>query len=206
MKQTQSARLLILGLTLSLAATGCHHNPQYVKPITSATTGGPEDIGPGKAIEDKGIQGNPTGEPMSHPLTSNMVGWVEHPDILEAQTVYFDADSSTIKVSEKPKLSAVADYLKANSANGVRVQGHCDERGTEEYNRALGERRALALREELIALGIAADHVDTVSFGKDKPADPGHTEAGWSKNRRGVFVVLTQPGNLAKGDSPSARN
>ena len=75
----------------------------------------------------------------------------------------------------------------------VQVEGHCDERGTEEYNRALGERRALAAREALIGLGIASDRVDTISYGEDKPAVPGHNESAWSKNRRGAFVLLTPP-------------
>ena len=91
-------------------------------------------------------------------------------------------------------MAAVADYLKANSAKAVRVEGNCDERGTEEYNRSLGERRALAVREELIRLGIDPTRVDTISYGKDRPADPGHDEAAWSKNRRDDFIVLTKPG------------
>ena len=70
------------------------------------------------------------------------------------------------------------------------VEGHCDERGTEEYNRSLGERRALALRELLVAAGVSADRVHTLSFGKDKPVETGHNEAAWSKNRRGEFILV----------------
>jgi peptidoglycan-associated lipoprotein len=76
----------------------------------------------------------------------------------------------------------------------VEVDGHCDERGTEEYNRALGERRALALREELISLGVDPNRIDTVSYGKDRPAETGHDEAAWRKNRRGEFLLETPPG------------
>jgi peptidoglycan-associated lipoprotein len=107
--------------------------------------------------------------------------------------VYFDFDSSVLKTVEKPKVRAVADYLKANAANAVKVEGNCDERGTEEYNRSLGERRALAVREELIRLGIDPTRVDTISYGKDRPVDPGHDESAWRKNRRDDFVVLTPP-------------
>ena len=78
-------------------------------------------------------------------------------------------------------------------ATAVLVEGNCDERGTEEYNRSLGERRALAGREYLIKLGIDADRVDTITYGEDRPADPGHNEAAWAKNRRDDFVVLTAP-------------
>ncbi len=120
-------------------------------------------------------------------------GWLEDAQALKAETVYFDFDSSVIKASEKPKVSAVADYLKANSAKAVRIEGNCDERGTEEYNRALGERRALAVREELIRLGIDPTRADTISYGKDRPVDPGHDESAWRKNRRDDFIVLSPP-------------
>ena len=73
------------------------------------------------------------------------------------------------------------------------IEGHCDERGTEEYNRALGERRALSVREFLVTLGVAPDRVETVSFGEDRPADPGHSSAAWDKNRRGEIVLLSPP-------------
>ncbi len=83
--------------------------------------------------------------------------------------------------------------MKKNPANALKIEGHCDERGTEEYNRSLGERRAFALREYLTNLGINPGLIDTVSFGKDQPADSGHDEAAYAKNRRGVFVVLMPP-------------
>ena len=90
-------------------------------------------------------------------------------------------------------MAAVADYLKANSGKAVRVEGNCDERGTEEYNRSLGERRALAVREELIRLGIDPTRVDTISYGKDRPAAPGHDESAWKQNRRDDFIILSPP-------------
>ena len=75
----------------------------------------------------------------------------------------------------------------------MRVEGNCDERGTEEYNRALGERRALAVREELIRLGIGPTEVDTISYGKDRPVAQGHDESAWKLNRRDDFIVLSPP-------------
>jgi peptidoglycan-associated lipoprotein len=114
----------------------------------------------------------------------------EDPAALAAYTVHFDYDSSTIKSSDESKLSAVAEQLKSHSGTAVRIAGHCDERGTEEYNRSLGERRALALREKLLGLGIDPKRVDTRSYGEDKPVDPGHNEAAWAKNRRGEFILL----------------
>ncbi len=124
--------------------------------------------------------------------------WEPNAKIFEAQTVYFDFDKSTIKASERPKVEEVARRMKSEfPGKGLRIEGHCDERGTEEYNRALGERRALAVREMLISLGLSADVVETISFGEDRPAVPGHNEAAWSKNRRGVFIHLTPPSSAA---------
>lgn len=108
-----------------------------------------------------------------------------------AQTVYFDYDSAKIKPSEVSKLEAIAAVLKGNSKNLI-VEGNTDERGTAEYNRALGERRAEAAREELIRLGIAASRITTISYGKDRPADTTHDEAAMAKNRRDEFVVVGQ--------------
>jgi peptidoglycan-associated lipoprotein len=83
--------------------------------------------------------------------------------------------------------------LKGHPGQALRIEGNCDERGTEEYNRSLGERRALAVREELIRLGIDPTRADTISYGKDRPADPGHDESAWKKNRRDDFIVLSPP-------------
>jgi len=105
--------------------------------------------------------------------------------------VYFEFDRSTVRASEAAKVQEVANRFKnENPESDLLIEGHCDERGTEEYNRSLGERRALALRELLVAAGISSDHVHTTSFGKDKPAEVGHNEAAWSKNRRGEFILV----------------
>ena len=112
-------------------------------------------------------------------------------EIFKNQTVYFGFDRATIKASEGSKLKDVAKVLKEKDQTKVQIEGHCDERGTEEYNRSLGERRALALREYLINLGVTADRVFTISYGEDKPAVPEHTDAAWEKNRRGEFILLS---------------
>jgi len=106
-------------------------------------------------------------------------------------TVFFDFDSSVVKTSEKTKVGTVAHYLKSNPTAAVEVEGHCDERGTEEYNRSLGERRALAVREELALKGVDPKRIYTISYGEDRPAVNGHDDAAWSKNRRGEFILLT---------------
>lgn len=105
------------------------------------------------------------------------------------QTVHFAFDSAVVRDSDQSKLVLVAEKLRATPGSKLLIEGNCDERGTEEYNRSLGERRALALREELVKQGINADDIHTISYGKDKPVDDGHDEAAWSKNRRGDFVL-----------------
>ncbi len=105
--------------------------------------------------------------------------------------VYFDFDSARIRPSEDAKLQAVAAYLKSNPGKLV-VEGYCDERGTAEFNRALGERRALAAREELVKEGADGSRITTISYGSDRPADMGHDEAAWSKNRRCEFGIVNQ--------------
>ena len=120
-------------------------------------------------------------------------GMVQDETILEKQAVYFDFDSSAVKASEKHKIAPVAEYLKSNLTHKIRIYGNCDERGTEEYNRSLGERRALALRTELLGQVIDSERIDTVTNGKDKPKALGHDEASWRENRRGDFVVLLPP-------------
>ncbi|MBK9139544.1 MAG: OmpA family protein [Verrucomicrobia bacterium] len=110
-----------------------------------------------------------------------------------AQTVYFDFDSSLVKASEQGKAQSVGNEMKAKPQAKLMIDGHCDERGTEEYNRALGQRRAAALREFLIRYGLSPDQIYTRSFGEDRPVDPGHNEEAWRKNRRGEFILLLPP-------------
>ncbi len=109
---------------------------------------------------------------------------------LAADTIHFAYDSAVIRDSEKASLQSVASALSADPNAKLMIEGNCDERGTEEYNRALGERRALAAREDLAKLNVDPMRIRTISYGKDKPADPGHNEAAWKKNRRDDFVLL----------------
>ena len=88
-------------------------------------------------------------------------------------------------------MGAVAEALSNNPENKILVEGHCDERGTEEYNRALGERRALSIRDILVEKGISPDRIRTMTFGEDRPADPSLSETTYRLNRRGEFVLLT---------------
>jgi peptidoglycan-associated lipoprotein len=104
--------------------------------------------------------------------------------------VYFDYDSSQIKDSERSKLDAVASQLQGSAAENLIVEGNADERGSNEYNLALGERRALAIRAYLVGLGIDGNRVQTKSLGEEQPVAAGHDEESWSQNRRGEFVLV----------------
>lgn len=104
-------------------------------------------------------------------------------------SIYFDFDKSVIKDDAKATLDKHAQWMKYNTLATVVIEGNCDERGTAEYNLALGQRRADAAAKYLINMGVAKDRLKTVSYGKEKPVDPGHNEAAWSKNRRDDFVI-----------------
>lgn len=114
-------------------------------------------------------------------------GGTEHPGMFTP--VFFAYDSAQVSDSERAKVEEVARHLKQNASVAVIIEGHCDERGSNEYNLALGERRALAVRAYLTGLGISADRIQTKSLGEESPADPGHDETAWSANRRGEFVI-----------------
>jgi len=103
--------------------------------------------------------------------------------------VLFDFDKSEVREDGRKTCQVVADYLRKNPKAKLQIEGHCDERGTAEYNLALGERRAAAVMTYLVSLGASKANLSTVSFGKEKPLDPGHDEGAWAKNRRAHFVL-----------------
>jgi peptidoglycan-associated lipoprotein len=198
MNLNKIASRLVLGVLLTVAAAGCKHTPTKVTDVdkggkTTSRTGNQEAGEPIRRDDKVGSTDNPN--PFGTPPNPSGLheGWAPNAEIFKAYTCHFDFDSSNVKAADKPNLEAVASQLKSNPAWAVRVEGNCDERGTEEYNRSLGERRALALRESLISLGIEATRVDTISYGEDKPVATGHDEAAWKQNRRGDFIQLTPP-------------
>ena len=106
------------------------------------------------------------------------------------QSIYFDFDAFTLSEAARDALAKNAVAIKKNKGMKVQIQGNCDERGSDAYNLALGEKRAKAAYDYLITLGTPANQLYVISYGKERPADPGHDEAAWSKNRRDDFVVL----------------
>lgn len=104
--------------------------------------------------------------------------------------VFFELNSSSLTAEGRQTLSVQADFLRANPAQRIVIEGHADERGTREYNLALGDRRATAAKNYLVALGISPDRIETISYGKERPAVLGSDEAAWAQNRRAVTVLV----------------
>jgi peptidoglycan-associated lipoprotein len=156
----------VAALALVLSAAGC----QQTAPVT-------EDTDTGGATTD------------FKPDTGD-IETVETVELAELKTVYFDYDKAAIRADQRGNLQADADSISAQKALGVvTLQGNCDERGSEEYNLALGERRAASVKKYLVDLGIPSSRLRTVSFGESKPAVPGHDESAWKWNRRVDFAV-----------------
>ena len=110
----------------------------------------------------------------------------------DLQPIYFDFDKYDLRSSDREILSLNAVVLKDNPTVKIRIEGNCDERGTVEYNLALGERRASSARDYLINLGIDSDRISIISYGKEKPKYSGHNEESWSRNRRDDFIIVSQ--------------
>jgi len=106
--------------------------------------------------------------------------------------LFFELDSSDVSAAGQQVLQANAGILKKYPTWQITIEGHCDERGTAEYNLALGERRALSAKNYMVSLGVPADKIKTVSYGKEFPFDPGHDDGAWSKNRRAHFVITAK--------------
>lgn len=192
MKLNRIALSLVVALAATLATTGCKHKPPQVTTIPGPMPGTVGGENPGPTIG--GTYGGPGGvETTGGGATTSLdefEGMIKDPAALAAYTIHFSFDSAVVKSSEQGNISAVASALSANQSDKLLIEGNCDERGTEEYNRALGERRALAAREALAKAGVNPDRIRTISYGKDKPADPAHDEAAWAKNRRDDFILL----------------
>lgn len=142
------------------------------------------------AISPSGMEGGTGGIENAPPVSTNP-GEAGTPST-ELATIYFGYDSYALTGEARNSLKSNADWLKANPNGRVQIEGHCDERGTNEYNMALGDRRANAVRGYLMKMGIDRGRIDTISYGEERPADVGHDESAWARNRRAVFVVLSR--------------
>jgi len=165
----------VFTLCLIVALTACskkdvvQDEPAFGASGDGSTTTGNESVG--SADLGAGDAGTPSGD---------------------LRTAFFAYDSYALGGDAREALKFNANWLKENPSATVQVEGHCDERGTTEYNLALGERRANAAKDYLQKLGVEASRVTVISYGEERPSDPGHDESAWGRNRRAAFVLLSQ--------------
>jgi peptidoglycan-associated lipoprotein len=192
MKTEKLFRLAVVTLMVGAVAAGCTRRPQNTTPLLGSRAGFTDR--PGGPIDPAAPM---TGDiPASNVIFDNMIADRE---TFRDSTVYFAYDQATVRPSEVSKLERVASQMRSFPGKALRIEGHCDERGTEEYNRSLGDRRAQSVREQLSRLGMDANMIQTITFGEERPALSGHDESAWSKNRRGEIILLTPPTATAQG-------
>jgi len=191
MRVRSSMRLLVAAglLVGSLALFGCPKRPDVVQ--APPAPAGPAAAAPAPSPAQPQapmVQVTPPATPVQ-PAPAAPQQPAAAPMASPLKDVFYDFDKSNIRDDQKAALSDDVAWLKANPSAKVLIEGHCDERGTVEYNLALGERRAKGAKDYLIAAGIAADRISTISYGKERPFVLGHDEAAWKWNRRSHFVL-----------------
>ena len=187
----RSAAALVMMMALGAGACG-KKEPPVARPMPPPPPSDDAGMARPPAPPDPGDEPAPV-PPV--PVTDDAIGSKSIDDINREsplQPVFFGLDQSEVDQAGQQLLQRNADVLKKYGTWQITIEGHCDERGTAEYNLALGERRAVAARNYLVSLGVSADRIKTVSYGKEFPFDPGHTESAWAKNRRAHFVVTAK--------------
>ncbi len=177
MKSRLTLGIALVVVVAALAVSGCAHKKPALP--TNPT--------------DTGTQTTPPPAPPAQRDTTID----EHPgqqteDVAALNDVHFDYDSSDLTDEAKATLSENGAYLLKHTDVSISIEGHCDERGTVQYNLALGERRAQSAKDFLVSYGVPASRISTISYGKEQPLDPGHDEAAWAQNRRAHFVKVGQ--------------
>ena len=188
-------RIAVILTAASLAAAAaCHKNaPPVARPTPPPPTGAAST-----PVTRPPTPPDPVREPTTvpaEPVRDDAIASASLDDLTRnspLKPVFYELDSSDVSPAGQRALDENATLLKRYSAWAVTIEGHCDERGTAEYNLALGERRAVAARAYLVAQGISADRLRIVSYGKEVPFDPGHDESAFAKNRRAHFVITAK--------------
>ncbi|HEX8741042.1 MAG TPA: peptidoglycan-associated lipoprotein Pal [Casimicrobiaceae bacterium] len=173
-------RNILFAALIAVALVGCSTTATKPAPVVESGAGtsasGAETSGAGNA----GVNGN---------AGASATDELHNPaSILSKRSVYFDFDSFVVKDEYKPLVEAHARYLQSHPTARMTIQGNTDERGSREYNIALGQKRADAVKRMMVLLGAGDSQIETVSFGKEKPKNPGHDEAAWAENRRDDIV------------------
>lgn len=147
-------------------------------------------LGLSGCASNKGAGNNDSDEMIAEGFTLELNGDSDSRKAGALQTILFPFDSNELTSDSKARLRANAEFLENNKDIKVQIEGHCDERGSIQYNLALGERRAKATREYLINMGISSSRISIISYGKERPVAYGHDNGAWSKNRRSNFVIV----------------
>jgi peptidoglycan-associated lipoprotein len=164
-------------LAVALIAAGCASKEKQpdaaVTDRSTGTTAPSATTTPGTSSTTPRTTQSVTGNPLTDPG-----------NILSKRSVYFDFDSNAVKDEYRNMIQAHARYLNDNRSRNIRIEGNCDERGSREYNLALGQRRAESVKKVMTVLGVQDGRIETTSYGEEKPKNPGHDEAAWAENRR----------------------
>jgi peptidoglycan-associated lipoprotein len=186
----RSLILSVLVLSFLGMATGCKTGPTAEAPVTTPPAFESSPQAAEKVDESSGFrEAEPEAEPVRE-SSSSLAEKLNTQGVLKP--IHFDFDKYDLRSDAVRTLGDNAGRMKEHSQFKVRIEGHCDERGTVEYNLALGEKRARAARDYLVSLGTPASRLRIISFGKERPVDPGHNEEAWSLNRRAEFIFLAE--------------
>ena len=196
--QPSLPRRTLAGVVLvGLLGASCVRNPAPVEPERPAPPPGARQVAPVTPLPPAAGDAAPPAPRLPPPpplpeedITSRPLEEINREAPLQA--VFFGYDSSELDAAARVAVEANADVLERNPLWVIAIEGHCDSRGTPEYNLALGERRAYAVRDHLVSLGISPDRMQTISYGEEFPFVPGETEDAWAANRRAHFVVTGQ--------------
>ena len=182
MKSDTLKNFIIIGMMLAIVsvAPGCTKKGAKANAMAGGGAGSEDMMQPGGGIG---------GQPLTEQQMQEGQRDATYSETAALRDVFFDFDRSDLREDSRAAIDANAGWMKNNPGMKVQIEGHCDERGTEEYNLALGERRASAVKNYLVSLGVDSRRLYTISYGEELPVDPGHSEEAWSKNRRAHFVA-----------------
>jgi len=183
---------IVVAVTLAIAVTTACGKKKVATgpqppPTEEAAVVPPTPPPPSERVEERSVVAT---APADESITNKSLDDLNRDSPLKP--VFFPLDSAELDSSGQAIASANAQVLKKYTTWGITIEGHCDERGTAEYNLALGERRAVAVKTYLSSLGVSPDRIRVVSYGKEFPFDMGHSEDAWAKNRRGHFVITSK--------------
>ena len=195
--RTREALSLAVGLGLMTLLACSHPKPVVAPPVQAPSASQPEPAGAPAPSGTQSISSEPSLTPAQSPETG--IASSELPaDLTELnkagylKDVFFDTNASDLSAEARDTLAADAAWLNAHPSVTITIEGHADERNTEEYNLALGWRRANATKDYLVSLGVAASRVNTISYGEERPFATGHSESAWAQNRRAHLVITAR--------------